>query len=300
MKNNYPIKYAVIPMIEQIGWTSGLHELEREYGTVCYIVSKCFLLNEEIIYDKEGTSKKRYKVKFPFSEDSYYPRWEREDPIYSFNGDAIDVLSVDKVYDNYEEAKEEKEYKNIVLRTNRLSLFMSEEENAKSVNEFNNTLEYYNKLESLIEDNTKDLVVNNKPKEQNFISLSNGEYCRHDLSLYYLIESDYVYEKENYIAYTVTEEEYKKLKTTLPDDIKDFIHTPLMIHTANSKIIKLITDDEPKYIKPGRYVKLIEEDIKMENMEKVDRIVFTLENYKDILNSYHINEENQRVIQLRR
>ena len=31
MKNNYPIKYAVMPIIEQTGWYPGLNELEREY-----------------------------------------------------------------------------------------------------------------------------------------------------------------------------------------------------------------------------------------------------------------------------
>lgn len=38
MKNNYPVEYAVMPIEEQIGWYSGLYELEREYDVAVYIV----------------------------------------------------------------------------------------------------------------------------------------------------------------------------------------------------------------------------------------------------------------------
>ena len=47
MKNNYPIKYAVMPIVEQTGWYPGLNELAREYGVVCYIVSKCYVVGRE-------------------------------------------------------------------------------------------------------------------------------------------------------------------------------------------------------------------------------------------------------------
>ena len=40
MKYNYPVKYAAMPIIEQVGWSQGLNELERNYDVICYIVSK--------------------------------------------------------------------------------------------------------------------------------------------------------------------------------------------------------------------------------------------------------------------
>ena len=46
MKINYPVKYALMPIIEQVGWTHGLHELERDYDVVYYVVSKCYLIND--------------------------------------------------------------------------------------------------------------------------------------------------------------------------------------------------------------------------------------------------------------
>ena len=49
MKNNYPIKYAAMPIIEQTGWYPGLHELEREYGIVCYIASK-YIIDMVILF----------------------------------------------------------------------------------------------------------------------------------------------------------------------------------------------------------------------------------------------------------
>ena len=39
MKINYPVKYAAMPIIEQVGWSHGLHELERKYDVVCYIIN---------------------------------------------------------------------------------------------------------------------------------------------------------------------------------------------------------------------------------------------------------------------
>ena len=61
MKNNYPIKYAAMPIIEQTGWYPGLHELEREYGIVCYIVSKCYVVGREEKYNRYGNTICEYK-----------------------------------------------------------------------------------------------------------------------------------------------------------------------------------------------------------------------------------------------
>lgn len=49
MKNNFPIKYSVMPIISQTGWINGVNQLEREYGIIAYIACKCYLINEQKI-----------------------------------------------------------------------------------------------------------------------------------------------------------------------------------------------------------------------------------------------------------
>ena len=51
----YPIKYAVMPVIRQVGWTNGLHQMEREYDVVVHIVSKAYVTSKTIKYHSDGT-----------------------------------------------------------------------------------------------------------------------------------------------------------------------------------------------------------------------------------------------------
>ena len=44
MELNYPVKYALMPVREQVG---------REYEIVMYIVSKCYLISEKKIKKSE-------------------------------------------------------------------------------------------------------------------------------------------------------------------------------------------------------------------------------------------------------
>ncbi len=39
MRINYPIKYTIIPIIEQGSWIHGLNEFERDYDVICYIAT---------------------------------------------------------------------------------------------------------------------------------------------------------------------------------------------------------------------------------------------------------------------
>ena len=94
MKNelNYPIKYAVL----------GIKEQEDEI--VAYIAEKVYVKNEKVEYFKDGTSKKKYQVVFPFKNRKDYktggvtPEFTHYNQCY--NSDIIDDL-----YDSYEEAK---------------------------------------------------------------------------------------------------------------------------------------------------------------------------------------------------
>ena len=122
MKNNYPIKYAVMPIIEQTGWYPGLHELEREYGIVCYIVSKCYVVGREEKYNMYGNTLCEYKVVFSYGKDNQYGGLSRVEPEFCLmNGRCNNSTNVDKVFDSFEEAKEETEKKNKEILSKELS-----------------------------------------------------------------------------------------------------------------------------------------------------------------------------------
>ena len=81
MKLNYPIVYALMPIVEPAGWVPGLNELERQYDTACYIVSKCFLIGEKTTYTENGKKKLTYEVVFPYQRS--HSTWEYSIPTYN-------------------------------------------------------------------------------------------------------------------------------------------------------------------------------------------------------------------------
>ena len=160
MKNNYPIKYAVIPMIEQVGWLHGMNELEREYGTVCYIVSKCYLVEESKKYKADGSVRVKYHVVCPYQYDEFY-EWKRVEPTFNImHGQCTNDIVVDEVYDSLEDARVSKDEKNQEI-FQKLFKYMPYEVYKKRFKEveskFNNTLAYYNQLETMIKNNVQDL-----------------------------------------------------------------------------------------------------------------------------------------------
>ena len=159
MKNNYPIKYAVVPMIEQVGWSHGLHELEREYGTVCYIVSKCYLVEESKKYKADGTVRVNYHVVCPYQYDKFN-EWNRVEPTFNIHGQCTNDIVVDEVYDNLEEAIVYKDKKNQEIFQKLFKYLPYEvlKKRFKEIeSEYNNKLEYYNQLEAMIEKNAQEL-----------------------------------------------------------------------------------------------------------------------------------------------
>ena len=68
MKINYPIKYALMPIVDQVGWYNGVYGLERNYDTVCYIVSKCYLVGEKIKYNKDEGARLKGELNSAFEE----------------------------------------------------------------------------------------------------------------------------------------------------------------------------------------------------------------------------------------
>ncbi len=113
MKYNYPIKYAVMPIYEQVGWRCGLNDLEREYGIVYNIVSKCYVINETTNYFATGNSEKRYGVVFPYNRDGIYEEWNRVFPSYNEDLQNSNLTTVDNIYDDFDKALENANMKNM-------------------------------------------------------------------------------------------------------------------------------------------------------------------------------------------
>ena len=111
----YPILYGIMPIYEQIGWTCGLHELEREYDIVAYIVSKCYVVSERIEYKRDGSYKKSYEVVFVFQNSGQFDELERKIPEYNFYGQCNNSLVIDELFDNYEKAVDKTNEMNDVL-----------------------------------------------------------------------------------------------------------------------------------------------------------------------------------------
>jgi len=104
MKNNYPIKYALMPIYDQVGWGHGLNELEREFEVVAYAVSKCYVLSEVKKYLVNGCFTYEYEVVFPYERDRDL-NWNRVEPNFNLlNNNCINSKCVCNVFDCYEEA----------------------------------------------------------------------------------------------------------------------------------------------------------------------------------------------------
>lgn len=100
---NYPIKYAVMPIVEQVGWSIGLNQLEREYDVVTYIVSKCYVVGEQKLNFGDGTSKMSYEVVFPYKNEYV----NRQLPEFNlFSQKCTNSTLVNQCFDSFDAALE--------------------------------------------------------------------------------------------------------------------------------------------------------------------------------------------------
>ena len=304
MKNNYPIKYALVPMIEQVGWAMGLNELEREYDNVCYIVSKCYIINEIKEYKENGLVETKYNVVCPYEYHKILNYWEREFPKFNYvNNYCTNSITVDNVYDTKEEAKEAKQIRNMEILNHQLSYIAVnseyEEKVKKLKNVFNNKLKYYEQLEEFIEMSTPDLVVNGKIKEQNVIIYKENEYKEYNRSLYTILD---LYDS-NFIVYSLTQSDYDNLKENLDKniDIKKYNYSPLLINYSEKKMKKIMSNNGDvkyidnnndlieKYIYKNETIVPDNGSINFKDDFNYDMVIYTIEDYNDIIYSYKLN-----------
>ena len=164
MKNNYPIKYTLLPIINQ---TSYMHKINKEekYSIVCYIVSKCYLMSEIKKYNQNGMIDEEYQIVYPYiyNESNL---WIREEPNFNIiSGNCTNSVIVNQIFNNYDDAVEVKNEKNNELFYNQYSSILIKEyvEKIKQYeDEFNKKISYYNEIEKDIELKTNDLKIDNE------------------------------------------------------------------------------------------------------------------------------------------
>ena len=303
MKINYPIKYALMPIVEQVGWNNGVYGLERNYDTICYIVSKCYLVGEKIKYNKNGEKSKNYQVVFPYT--SYeFNRWKRILPNYNVYGSCSDCYNVDTVFNTYDAAEKYCAEKNNEVRE-KLTLYIPFTEDyvdkvQEKLNEFDYRLANYKRLEEIFRDNTYDMKVYKNKKLKDVIKVldkNKGHMLSTDL--YKLIE---ILDSNKYLIYSLKDEEYDRLINMINNDeeydILNFIRksTPLLAHSDIKGPTKVIDDsiNGEYYIKSGKLFYNDEGIMQGFSEEKIDPetlIFLTNETTDDILKSYKVYDD---------
>ena len=298
MKINYPIKYAAMPIIEQVGWSHGLHELEREYDVVCYIVSKCYLISDLTKYTEDGKSVKQYEVVFPY-QPGEFDRWKRVFPTYNACGYCSDSNKVDVIFDSYEEALKYATEKNEKLcEKSWIYLHCTKdiiEKIQEKKDEFATKLDKYKLLEQQILLHTKDMEIGSSKQLSNVIKIINDSGRVLSANIYEILD---LFDREKFVVYSVSPEQYacliKLISEEKIEDIKSLIgaHQGLLLHKQKDDYIKLAIEEGcgAYYLKDNRInhdVNLDKVNIKsFENLDDDTIIFYTTETIDDMLNSY--------------
>ncbi len=293
MKNNYPIKYAIMPIIAQTGWNFGIHELERQYDEVAYIVSKCYVVNESKEYLKDGTIKTNYRVVFPY-EESEYGNWNRIEPKYNYIiNQCVNCTVVDSTFNTFEEASKVAEILNDRLLSKKymyLPIDKFEEQLVQKKSEFQQLLAHYKLLENLIEQKTDDLTVKSDVKKQTTIIIGDGKRGEYNTSIYNAME---LWDSEYYVVYSLTEQEYIEVidKMKSGADLSKYNKNCIAINNPLKKVVRISDSNNPKdvfYLTSNELISDNQEKFDLSNFDKKQRTIvfYTLENYEDIIKSF--------------
>ena len=299
MKINYPIKYAAMPIIEQVGWSHGLHDLDREYDVVCYIVSKCHLISDLTKYTEDGRSVKQYEVVFPY-QSGEFNRWQRVTPTYNLiNGYCTNGNKVDKIFDSYEDALSFVTAKNEELCQKSYIYLPYSENYAAEIqakkDEFNEKLAEYKLLEEQILFHTQDMEIGKNKELTNVIKIANNNGHILSCNIYEIFN---LFDNDKFVVYSISQEQYNQLTTLISeekvDEIKSIIgpEQGLAIHKAKDDFIKLAIEEGcgVYYIQNNRInydIGLDKVNIKsFENIDENILIFYTTETIEDLLISY--------------
>lgn len=158
MEIKYPIKYAIMPIIEQTGRYPDLHELGYEYSIVANIVSKCYVVGERKEYLKDGTFNIKYEVVFQYDKSNYNDDYEPIIPKYNIYSQCINSMFVNQLFNNFDEALAIANQLNREILENQIK-FLPPKSRKKVEECHQETLEKYKKIEQTIEQKTCDMKV---------------------------------------------------------------------------------------------------------------------------------------------
>ena len=273
MKLNYPIKYAAMPVRDSGRW--GNNEV------ICYIVSKCFVVGEETVYDADGKEKQKCKVVFPYVQGEI--DWEYNIPTY-YDYSCNNYTTVDKVYDTKEEALKDKDYKNERLKKESWAYlpfaFDIKEQIEDKEREFNDNLAEFELLEAKIEENTEFLL--NMPRKKLKRAIS-------DKGISGTIYDVLALQAGQYLVYSVDDEAYDKNRGNIKELLK-------------GAKLSVVFDGDYIYLINGMYIdrwNRLRNDDKIPELteEKLGRIkggasiYVTNESLEDIMESYKVRED---------
>lgn len=297
MKINYPIKYVATPIIEPVRLNYGLNEPE----TICYIVSKCYLISKSTIYKENGTSINQYDVVFPYQLNENN-NWERTIPSFNlYDFKCTNSSTVAHIFNSYEDALNYVDTKNAELCKKSYAYFPSTKNIQSKKEKFNNKLQEYKMLEQQIMSHTTDLDLKKRKELLNVIMFKDGKVKELPCNLYEIIN---VFDNENFLVYTIDIEQYDSLKKLTPmqevTNIKNITDKSqlLLCNNSNDSIIKVINSNTGEIYYLDRDKKLhnsnnieMKTDSDIENTNDDTYILYTTENIEDLINSYKSHEE---------
>ena len=165
---NYPIKYAVLELKKSGGWAVGYKDI-----TQGFIVSKCYVVESNIIYHSDGKNKVTHKVVFPFEDISCLEVslmngsqniGEENMPSYDACNRPYPINIVTDLFDSYEKAKIIADGKNEECRHSLILKVAMGNSNWKEKfevlkQEFEQRLELCNLFERLVLEATEDMNI---------------------------------------------------------------------------------------------------------------------------------------------
>lgn len=186
---NYPIKYAVLELKEKGGWS-----VKYEDITQGFIVSKCYVIESNIVYNPDGSNNIIHKVVFPFQDIETFKNslingkqniGKAEIPRYDACNRISPINVVTDLFDSYETAKEAAQEKNeeyecsIILQVpnpidTRLSNSNWKEQYEILKQEFRARLEKCNLFEQLVLKATEDMTISKEAsmdKQKSFVKV---------------------------------------------------------------------------------------------------------------------------------
>lgn len=160
---NYPIKYAIQELKINKGYDSNYEDIT--YG---FIISKCYVVNQNIRYYQDGSNSLTYNVVFPYKDiqtfiynkNFKYPFNEiKSIPHYSLWNNCMNDTIIYNIFDTYEEALTKK-YEYIIEHKRKISKQLSKiSEYEKLIKTFKENQTICNEYEKIIFEKTKDMII---------------------------------------------------------------------------------------------------------------------------------------------